>query len=258
MSQHDLAMKSVGPVEFADDDKGEIRAVVYTLGVVDNDGEVLLPKSFNGPTNVMISKYGHSSVLAHAKGGSNPVEPPVGKGTISAKMNGEIELVGQYFMNTQAGRDAYFTAKAMGTDQRWSFTFFRDKGEKPDQEWAAKGARRVWTNPIEPFEVSPVTIPGGVGTRTLAVRQADGDGGEEPEADALAAAVEDGTLVPVVVDEQPAVNAETDPVIPAEPVETPEAKAATEADVALKALQAEAREEFERVQRALKRNGYAA
>jgi len=53
-------------------------------------------------------------------------------------------------------------------------------------------------------------------------------------------------------------QADGDPVIPAEPVETEEQKAAREAEADLKAKVAESMEEYHRVQRALKRMGYAA
>lgn len=181
MPEREIGTKSIGAMEFTDDEKGEVRAIVYTLGVVDRDREVLLPETFDGEVKVKLSEYGHSAILSHAKGSGNPVKAPVGKGTVRRNAKNELEFQGRYFMSTSRGRDAYFTAKEMGPEQEWSVTFWRDSGEPADKEWHAKGARRVWKSPIEPFEVSPVTVAGGVGTRTVGVKAADVAPGDDPE-----------------------------------------------------------------------------
>lgn len=177
--EREIISKSIGAMEFTDDGKGEVQAIVYTLGVVDRDGEVVLPESFQGEAKVKLSHYGHSSILGQFKGGQT--EPPVGKGVVRMNSRNELEFHGNYFMSTSRGRDAYFTAKEMGPEQQWSVSFYRDRGEKPSNEWAAKGARRLWRNAIDPFEVSPVTIGAGFGTRTLGVKELDSGLTEDEE-----------------------------------------------------------------------------
>ena len=285
MTDREIGIKSVGPMEFVDDEKGEVRSVVYTLGVVDRDGEVFLPETFQGEAKVKLSEYGHSAILAHARGSGNPVKAPVGKGILRRNEANELEFTGKYFMSTSRGRDAYFTAKEMGPEQEWSVTFWRDRGERPDEEWAAKGARRLWRTPIEAFEVSPVTVAGGVGTRTVGVKAADvllteeeaapgeaedsaqheaeeavaereaaeiADAAEAErqqaeEADRLERAAASAAEAQALLDEA-AAQAEAE----AEAKREAEAK---QLELAQKAQAAEAREEFLRVRRSFRRNG---
>lgn len=236
----EIGTKSIGAMAFTDDDKGEVRAVVYTLGIVDRDGEVVLPEAFHGEAKVKLSEYGHSSILAHARGTGNPVAAPVGKGAVRVNAKNEVEFLGRYFMSTQRGRDAYFTAKEMGPEQEWSFTFWRDSGEPPDDEWREKGARRIWRTPIDPFEVSPVTIAGGIGTRTVGVK---GDASEPAEVK------DEPPPPPAAVEVPPAELLVQEP-----PVEDELAIKA----VALKAQTAETIDDYHRVQRALRRMGLIA
>lgn len=262
----EISTKAVGPVAFTDDDKGEVQAVVYTLGVVDRDGDVILPESFQGEAKVKLSHYGHSAVLAHAKGTGNPVEAPVGKGVVRRNAANELEFRGNYFMSTTRGRDAYFTAKEMGAEQEWSVSFWRDKGEKPDAQWSAKGARRLWRTEIDPFEVSPVTIAGGRGTRTVGVKEAEEAAAQSAEdaAESAEAAEQAKQAAEEAAAAAETAKAETEAeqkrqADEAEALATKqreEAEAKQQADeIALKAQTSEAMEEYHRVQRTLKRLG---
>lgn len=252
----EVASKSIGAMEFTDDAKGEVHAVVYTLGVVDRDGDVLLPETFRGESKVKLSHYGHSSIVAQAKGTGAPVEPPVGKGVVRVNSANELEFHGKYFMSTSRGRDAYFTAKEMGPEQEWSVTFWRDKGEKPDSEWEAKGARRLWRNPIDPFEVSPVTVAGGLGTRTVGVKAAEDAAAAQSaeDADESAAAAEQAKLeaqaaAQKVTEEAAKIEADR---LEKERIAADESEA-REAEIKAKA--AEVMEDFHRVQRSIHRMG---
>jgi hypothetical protein len=234
----DLEMKSFGPFEIKSEDKGEVVAVVATLGVVDKDGDVIMPGAFGAGAKVKLSGYGHD-VITEGKA-------PVGKGVITEEGDRAV-FRGQFFMSTSRGREAFHTTKELGAEGEWSFGFPKSvkTGEMSD-EWKAKGAKRIIKG-LQAIEASPVFVGAGWGTGTLSAKAAEGIA-PEPQAD--------GDPTPVV--EAVAVVEE----VPAEPVETEEAKAAREAaELEVKAQMervAEAIEEFERVQRALKRMGYAA
>lgn len=255
----EIASKSAGSMEFVDDTKGEVHAVVYTLGVVDRDGDVLFPETFRGEAKVKLSHYGHSSILGQAKHTGTPVEPPVGKGIVTVNARNELEFRGKYFMSTSRGRDAYFTAKEMGPEQEWSVTFWRDKGEPPSEEWASKGARRMWRSPIDPFEVSPVTVAGGLGTRTVGVKEAEGEAAaqsaEDADESATAAAQAKLEAEAAAQKAEEAAAAVEATRLELEQKAAEEAEAQRQQEIAHKQRAAELLEDAARVQRQLHRMG---
>jgi len=200
----DEEIKSIDAFEIKDADKGEVMAVVNTLNVVDRDGDVILPGAIPNGAKVKLSAYGHGTI----KNG----EAPVGKGIVTIEGDKAV-FRGNYFLSTQRGRDAFETVKALGGDSEWSIGFNRTKSEAPDEEWKAKGARRMLKS-LNLLEVSPVFLGANGMTGTVAVKEAD-------EAAAKAAAEEAETA----------------------------AKAAAE----LKALNEQAAEQFERFQRTMRR-----
>lgn len=233
MSERDnLIIKTFGPLEVKDADKGIVMAKVASLDVVDHDKEVIRSKAIAGEAKVKLSFYGHNAVTAG--------EAPVGKGTIRA-VNGEAVLMANYFMSTTRGREAFETVKALGEDGEWSVGFRVVKASEPDDEWKAKGAVRM-LDEIELMEVSPVLRGASPNTATIGVKSLDA----EPE-----------TPAEPVVEAEP-VAEDAAPEVPVEPVETEEQKSAREFEAQLKLLKDDAMEEFHRVQRALKRMGYAA
>ncbi len=237
----DLEMKSFGPFEVKSEDRGEVEAVVATLGVVDKDGDVIMPGAFPiGGSKVKLSGYGHDVVLEGAA--------PVGKGVV-VEEHGRAIFKGQFFMSTQRGREAFHTTKELGAEGEWSFGFPKDvKAADLTDEWKAKGARRIIKG-LVPVEASPVFVGAGWGTGTLStkaaeepVAQADGDPAVEAE--------------PLVIDTPLEMEP---PEVTAMRLAAEQAKAAAETEaLVLKAQRDEAMEEYHRVQRALKRMGYAA
>lgn len=159
MPQPDNALetKTFGAFEIKDAEQGEVGAVVATLGVVDKDGDVLLPGSFPESSSVKMSSYGHSAIFGEA---------PAGKGTIT--IDGDKAIFrGKFFMSTELGRESFHTVKELGPEGEWSFGFPRDvKTEDLTDEWRAKGARRLIAK-LSPIEASPVFVGAGVGTGTL-------------------------------------------------------------------------------------------
>jgi hypothetical protein len=256
----DLEMKSFGPFEIKSEDKGEVVAIVATLGVVDKDGDVIQKGAFPpGGANVKLSGYNHDVIVGGAA--------PVGKGVVTEEGDHAI-FRGKFFMSTERGREAFHTTKELGAEGEWSFGFPKAvKTGELSQEWKAKGAKRMIAG-LTPIEASPVFVGAGWGTGTLLTKSAELEVVAEPQADGDPAPLED---LAVLAEITPAEEKVPEPT--PEPVETEEAKAAREADTAYKAARAEAMayvreaqgrlqkmhgDSCAQVQRALNRVGHAA
>jgi hypothetical protein len=268
----DIHTKAVGPLEITDEDKGEVTAIVGTVGQVDRDGDVFLPGAVPVGTTVKLSGYGHDAVLSSSA--------PVGTGQITEE-NGKLVLRGRFFMSTQRGKEAFYTVKELGEAGEWSVGFSEKtvKARRPDKSWIAKGARRL-IELAKIIEASPVFQGAQMGTGTLAVKEAVKEGVKEavqetqgeivtppPTADPAEA-----ETIAVTPPQPTAESGPAEPVQDPEPVEdkpaepTPEEietkrledelKAKQEQEqLKLKAMTEEAQAEYERVQKALKRMG---
>lgn len=160
----DMELKTFGALEIKDADQGEVVAVVATLGVVDKDGDVILPGAIPPNSAVKMSAYGHDVVIDGAS--------PVGKGTISEEGTAAV-FRGRFFLTTQRGREAFNTVKELGPDSQWSFGFPRGvKTESLTEEWRTKGARRIISGML-PIEASPVFVGAGIGTHTVMAKAAE-------------------------------------------------------------------------------------
>jgi hypothetical protein len=169
-----MTTKSFGGFEIKDAEKGEVEAIIATLEVVDRDGDILRKGSIPDGVAVQMSAWGHDAVF-----GSRPV----GKGTIHIDGNKAL-FKGRVFLNTAEGRETFEVLKEMGRDQEWSWGFQVVGSEVPSENEKKQGAWRILTK-TSPFEVSPVIIGAGIGTRTLGVKgadaQADGAADEKDE-----------------------------------------------------------------------------
>lgn len=155
--------------------EGKVVAVVANMDVVDNDGEVILAGAIADGTKITGSAYNHDTVMGQMLGSGTPDAAPVAKGVIRVEGKKAVAYL-DYFMETTRGKEAFLTVKAMGADQAWSFAY-RQHREPANDEWQAKGAVAMLTK-LEPLldgamEVSPVKMPGGKGTGTLEVKQAE-------------------------------------------------------------------------------------
>jgi hypothetical protein len=157
-----LVLKSCVAFEVKDAEKGDVEAIIATLGVVDKDEDIIVPGAIPDGAKVSMSAYGHDAVYGTA---------PVGKGAIHVEGNKAI-FKGRMFLTTTRGRDTFELLKAMGADQEWSFGFRIMGAEVPDDAARKQGARRILTK-LDCFEVSPVIIGAGVGTQTLGVKGAE-------------------------------------------------------------------------------------
>jgi phage head maturation protease len=164
--------KSMSSVQIKDADQGRVEAVFSTFGVVDHDGDVTDPSAFKHGAKVLISAYNHQSWQGAL---------PVGKGHIEVGPQGAI-LKGQFFMNTQHGRDTFNTVKALAEEGmgEWSYGFQVQEAEH--EEFEGKSVRVL--KKLDVFEVSPVLKGAGVGTHTAMVKiegSVEGDEGKFSE-----------------------------------------------------------------------------
>jgi prohead serine protease len=170
-------VKAFESFEIKDAATGEVEAIIATLGVVDRDYDVIMEGAVKDGSKVKMSAYGHDVV-----GFIGPGKIPVGKGLVFEE-KGKLVFRGRVFVTTPRGQEAIAVLKEMGKDQEWSFGYRVMGEEVPDEEWTRKGARRMITK-ADVFEVSPVLIGAGIGTRTVSAKQAST---LDREASALAA-----------------------------------------------------------------------
>jgi hypothetical protein len=157
-----VEIKSFCTFEIKDAEKGEVAAIVATLGVVDKDEDIITADAIKDGSKVLMSAYGHDAVYGAR---------PAGKGALHVEGN-KVVFKGRVFLTTTDGRDTFEVLKEMGGDQEWSFGFRILGAEVPTDEQRKQGARRVLTK-LDCFEVSPVIVGAGVGTRTTGVKAAE-------------------------------------------------------------------------------------
>lgn len=156
-------------VEIKDAEKGIVEAVFATLEQKDHDDDWTLPGAF-GEQNVRVSAYGHTSWRGAL---------PVGRGKIREEGNKAIAEL-KFFMGTQHGRDHFEVIKEMGDLQEWSYGFdVLERGELTE-ELRQRGVARVLKK-LKVHEVSPVMLAAGVGTQTLAIKEAEAAAKKEAE-----------------------------------------------------------------------------
>lgn len=195
-----LELKSFCTFEVKDAEKGDVEAVIATLGVVDKDEDIITNDAIPNGSKVSMSAYGHDAVYGTA---------PVGKGVIHVDGSRAV-FKGRMFLATVRGRETFEVLKEMGVDQEWSFGFRILGSEVPNEEQRKQGARRILTK-LDAFEVSPVIVGAGVGTRTLAVKAADAPTPPDPAIEAARLAAEQAeTERQALVTKQHAINADCD------------------------------------------------
>lgn len=148
------------PIELkADGKEGSFTAVFSRFDVIDHDGDVTRRGAFEDGQRVRIAYWGHRWQ-----------DLPVGKGVIHADEE-KAWVDGEFFLDTQVGRDTYQTVKNLEDLQEWSYGFDVVKssfGKQGDQD-----VRFLETLVVH--EVSPVMLGAGIGTGTVAIKSADAD-----------------------------------------------------------------------------------
>jgi len=148
--------KAFTPIEFKLSETGDVSVAFSRFNVIDSDEDVTFAGSMPSGKAVPMSAYGHTSWDGAL---------PTGKGLISEK--GDLGVFnGSFFMETDQGRNAYHTTKAMADLQEWSYGYAVLEGGPGMFE----GKRVRELRKLDVFEVSPVLKGAGVGTATLAIK----------------------------------------------------------------------------------------
>lgn len=147
-----------------DDTSGEVEAVFSIFNKLDTDGDVVLPDSIKSG----FKDNEVPMVFAHKW------DQPIGKGVINSD-DEKATFRGNFFMDTEAGKEAYKLAKAMGDLQEWSFGFrindYEVKGymeEGMEDEIEAR-----YLKDLTVYEVSPVLVGANRETYTLAIKSGE-------------------------------------------------------------------------------------
>jgi hypothetical protein len=164
------ARKAFTPYEFKLSETGDVTVAFSRFNVIDSDGDVTFPGAMPVGKAVPMSSYGHTSWDG---------APPTGKGVISERLDLGI-FAGGFFMETDQGRNAYHTTKAMADLQEWSYGYAVLDG--PPGMFNGKRVREL--RKLDVFEVSPVLRGAGVGTHTLAIKSG-APGPDAPSAERL-------------------------------------------------------------------------
>ena len=146
-------------LEFKKESEGKVSAVFSVFNSLDSDGDIVLP----------------GSIKSGFKSGSVPMvwahkwDMPIGKGTINSDGD-KATFEGEFFMDTESGKEAYNIVKNMADMQQWSFGYRVNDAERGkigegDEE---KDAR--FLKDLTVFEVSPVLVGANQETYTLAIK----------------------------------------------------------------------------------------
>ena len=146
-------------LEFKQEAEGKVSAVFSVFNSLDSDGDIVLP----------------GSIKSGFKSGSVPMvwahkwDMPIGKGTINSDGD-KATFEGEFFMDTESGKEAYNIVKNMADMQQWSFGYRVNDAERGkigegDEE---KDAR--FLKDLTVFEVSPVLVGANQETYTLAIK----------------------------------------------------------------------------------------
>ena len=147
--------------DVAIDDKGHINFRFAKLGVVDHDGDIIMPGAFQAGKTVLLSSWNHGS---WREGGNNL---PIGKGVIFEK-EGYATFDGDFNLATETGRDHYETVKFNAGIQEYSFGFdILEKSSSINPE--TKQENRVLVK-LDTFETSPVLLGAGIETGTNSIK----------------------------------------------------------------------------------------
>lgn len=152
-------------VEIKDADKGTVDLVFATYDVVDSDGDVQVPGTFDDGAKAAVSAYGHASWEGKL---------PVGVATLHTAGGKEARASAQFFMDTQHGADTFKTVKELHKAGLGDWSYGYDVLKWSRGEWKSPDGtitRQVrFLERQHVHEVSPVLVGAGVNTRTLAAK----------------------------------------------------------------------------------------
>ncbi len=147
-------------LEIKNDEKGEVAAVFSVFDKIDSDGDIVTA----------------GSIKSGFKSGDVPMvwahkwDMPIGKGQISQD-NDKATFKGQFFMDTESGKEAYNLVKAMGDLQQWSFGFKVEDSEYGKLKKDGEEEQDVrYLKGLTVYEVSPVLVGANQETYTMAIK----------------------------------------------------------------------------------------
>lgn len=146
-----------------DDEKGSVEAVFSVFHNVDTDGDVVLP----GAVKSGFKDNQVPMVFAHKW------DQPIGKGVISSD-DEKATFRGNFFMDTEAGKEAYHLAKGMADLQEWSFGFrINDSEVKQFKSEDGDEISARFLKDLTVYEVSPVLVGANRETYTLSIKSGE-------------------------------------------------------------------------------------
>lgn len=137
-------------------DAGQFQATFSLFNNKDLDNDVTLPGAFQEGEQVRLAQYGH-----------NWNAPPIGRGVIHSD-DVKAWIDGEFFLNTQAGKDTYESIKALSDLQQWSYGF----SVKDSIHGEFNGDQVRFLKSLEVFEVSPVMLGAQPLTATEFIKEA--------------------------------------------------------------------------------------
>ena len=147
-------------LEIKNDEKGEVAAVFSVFDKIDSDGDIVRA----------------GSIKSGFKSGDVPMvwahkwDMPIGKGQITQD-DDKATFKGQFFMDTESGKEAYNLVKAMGDLQQWSFGFKVDDSEYGKLKKDGEEEQDVrYLKGLTVYEVSPVLVGANQETYTMAIK----------------------------------------------------------------------------------------
>ena len=139
------------------DDSGQVEAVFSIFNSLDSDGDVVMPGAVkSGFKNDQVPMVW-----------SHKWDMPIGKGTINQDKDKAV-FKGEFFMDTESGKEAYNLVKNMGDMQQWSFGYKVNDSEFAKADGQDSDAR--YLKDLTVYEVSPVLVGANQDTYTLAIK----------------------------------------------------------------------------------------
>lgn len=140
-------------------DSGQVKAVFSVFNSLDSDGDVVVPGAVkSGFKNDKVPMVW-----------SHNWDKPIGKGTIKQTDN-EALFEGEFFMDTESGKEAYNLVKNMSDMQQWSFGYRVNDSEVSEFSHDGKDIDARYLKDLTVFEVSPVLVGANQDTYTLAIK----------------------------------------------------------------------------------------
>jgi len=146
-------------LEFKAEEEGKVSAVFSVFNTLDSDGDVVV----------------EDAIKSRFKSGSVPMvwdnkwDMPIGKGSIKQDKD-KATFEGEFFMDTESGKEAYNLVKAMGDLQQWSFGYRVNDSERGKFKSGDKDVDARYLKDLSVYEVSPVLVGANQETYTMAIK----------------------------------------------------------------------------------------